>query len=282
MKIFSLRISVLTLASISLQITAALEQPIVVACNFDAINKNAETSEVVGQAMRNAKTTLTGMNWKILLKLSTNMGRIKQRGLELAATTPGTGNVVKKLFAELETQDYGHFSPINIRQLCVAGIQPLPDREAIAQTILIKELGIPALLVGSQDSLEYEIFEQKMKDVHHIDLKTIFEGVVTIPTLEELAKFNQTTLCLSRNEHWLVSRDPSPSESFISTVSTLAQRVKQNSKVLLVNDKVQLAAATQALKQSYRQPMAEGLIQLLEKSIAPSQAITQEIVNIGE
>ncbi len=64
---------------------------------------------------------------------------MKQRGIELSASTPGTCNVIKKLFADLEKQKYGIFTPEHIRQLCTAGVQPVPDHEVIAQIAALKK-----------------------------------------------------------------------------------------------------------------------------------------------
>ncbi len=57
MKTFLCKIALLSCLTTRLYAAAPIDQSIVVACDFDMINKNADTSEVVGMAIKNPRLT---------------------------------------------------------------------------------------------------------------------------------------------------------------------------------------------------------------------------------
>lgn len=227
----------------------AMEKSLVIACNFDVVSQNPEASTIVCNAMANATSILAGVPLRTLARLINNANFLKERSLELSATTIGTTNVIKKLFAELQNQDYGVFSPQMIYQICKAGIQPSPDKEAFNHIKRIAQFGIPIILFGKKDSLEFEIFEHKMQDNYSIFLTDFFHGIVTCPTIEEQALKFEKDDCLKRSPFWFVAHQQEHTVAFNKAVRALANDIKAQSNIITINDKASLKKLVDGLQQ---------------------------------
>lgn len=213
-----------------------VQQPIVLAYNCNLFSKNDNSSNLIANA-KSTLSMLSGLSCTTIAKLAWNSKYLQQRGDKLE-TTPGITNRVKKLFKELEAENYGPFTPANIHSICEAGIKPVLDRVALDKIKAIQQLAIPSIMIGSQDSLEYEIFNQKVNQNCKVDLDSYFDGIVTIPTLEEETDFDGDFI--QRDSNWFVARDCLPSPSFTHTVESLAQAIQPQSQVLVVENQEQL------------------------------------------
>jgi hypothetical protein len=238
------------------------EPPIVVACDFNAISQNAGTGDIISQAVTSARHILSCFYWSYITpwSLYSTIAHMQQRGTEIAKITPGITNTIKKLFTELEEQQYGKFTDTAITCFNEMGVNPVPDTDALSLLSKIKEYKIPAIGIGNQDSAEHEIYARKMLSDHNIPVHRLFDGIVTIPTLEEQASFEfGSGDCFLRNAHnprWLVARETYPSTSFSQTIKILARDIASTTRVWSVDKKEQLAAIVNALQLMHEQRAA--------------------------
>lgn len=246
---YSCRMSFTILACFIAHYAYAGETPVVV-CNFNVISKNADTGNIISQAVTSAKHILSCFYWSSLLKLPVTIAHMQQRGTEIAKMTPGITNVIKKLFTELEADGYGKFTDTAITCLDEMGVNPVPDQEALSLLRRIKEFRIPTIGIGSQDSTEHAIFTRKMLITHNTAVPTLFDGIVTIPTCDEQERFTALgnpdyLLHNPGNPRWLVSGEPYP---FQHATQLLAGSIVRNAKLHLIEDKAQLAYFAHALQ----------------------------------
>ena len=190
-----------------------MDPRIVVACNFDVISKNADTSNIISNAVSSARHILSCFYWRYITPwtLYSTIAHMQQRGLVLAKTTPGITNTIAKLFAELQRDGYGEFTDTAISCFNEMGVNPVPDPEALSLLQKVKSFNISTIGMGNQDSLEHEIYARKMLAEQQIDVHTLYDGIVTIPTLKEQAAFDSMPVdCFMRNHanpRWLVARN---------------------------------------------------------------------------
>ncbi len=242
----------------------AMEQPLVVACDFNILSQNADTGHIIEHALSSAKHIFSCLNWRSLLALPATVKHMQQRGLEIAQTTPGITNTIKALFTELEKEGYGKFTDTAITCFNEMGINPVVDQESLALLQQLHILNIPTIGVGIQDSLEHEIYVRKMLSEHKVDVHELYSGIVTIPILEEQEQFNLSTrdylVRKQENPRWLVARHPAPSQAFIQTLKLLARNLAGNAPIWSVNSKEQLSLVVQALRKilEHRSPSPES------------------------
>jgi len=230
--------------------THAMNQSIVVACNFDATGSNLDTSKLISSALYSAKHILSCFSWKSLWNLRTTVEFMKRRGDEIAQTTPGITNTIKKLFTELEQQKYGTFGPDTIACFNEMGVNPIPDYEAIGLLQAIKSWGIPIIGTGNKDSLEYEIYSRKMLDNHNIDTHHLFDGIITIPTLDEQTQLNDnSSKFFQRSDHWIVCRGTRHEPSHAQAICRLSNSLRPNVQIIPIDTKDELSFLCNALSQ---------------------------------
>jgi len=242
----------------------AMEQPLVVACDFNVLSQNADTGNIIDHALSSAKHIFSCLNWRSLLALPATIKHMQQRGMEIAQKTPGITNTIKALFTELEKEGYGKFTDTAITCFNEMGINPVVDQESLALLQQLHVLNIPTIGVGIQDSLEHEIYARKMLCEHKVDVHELYSGIVTIPTLEEQEQFQLSAGdCFVRkqeNPRWLVTHNAAPSQIFIQTLKILARDLAGNVPIWSVNSKEQLSLVVQALRKvlEHRSPSPES------------------------
>ena len=249
------RAGCIIIAGLATIFVQSMDQPIVVACNFEAISKNVDTANIVTTAISSAKTILPCLYWSSLAWFPSTLAHMQKRGLEIAATTPGITNTIKKLFTELEEQEYGQFTDTAISCINEMGVNPISDDQAISLLQEIKKFNIPTIGMGNQDSLEHEIYARKMLAEKSVDMHSLCNGIVTIPTLAEQTTFDLSdgNYFIRRAEHprWLVARNISPSPSFTHTIKMLAHDLAGEVPIWSIDTKEQLAIAVNALRTVY-------------------------------
>lgn len=264
--------------------THGMDERVVVACDFSVISKNDDTSKIISHAVASARQILSCFYLSYISpwRLCSTIAHLKKRGDEIALTTPGITNTIKKLFTELEEQEYGKFTDTAINCFNEMGVNPVPDHEAMLLLSRIKSFKIPTIIMGNQDSREHEIFARKLLTDHHIDLHELFDGVATIATLEEQATLESSTedYFVRKTSHprWYVSRQPAPSPSFTQTIKMLAKDMFEETPIWSVNSKQQLAIIVNALhsidgqrtKSPEQGKMSEGIFQRL-RVISPTK-----------
>lgn len=239
------------------------EPPVVVACDFSVISKNAETGNLISDALKSASYILRCLSWSSLALLPKTTNHMKERGIEIAKTTPGITNTIKKLVAELQEEKYGTFTPDAIACLNEMGVNPVPDLKAISLLSKVKTFNIPTIGMGTQDSAEYEIFERKMLQDHKIRVPELFDGIVTIPTLQEMEAFDTEEGYFSvrtpKNPRWLVAHDGYQSPCFINTIKKLGSDLTEKAPMWSVKSIEELAILANALHRVYekRAPLLE-------------------------
>ncbi len=189
-------------------VVGAMDGQVVVACNFNVLGRNAETSSIISRALAASAHVLPCLSWNALMHLPATVAHMSRRGTELAAETPGITNTIARLFAELEEHKYGSFTPSVIGVFNDMGVNPVPDRDACA---LLRSLRPFAYVVGcgNKDSLEFEIFARKMHHEHTIDVRALFDGIVTIPTpAEKTIIADGRAGYYRRSAGWLVGQHP--------------------------------------------------------------------------
>jgi hypothetical protein len=233
------------------------EPPIIVACDFNVISQNAETGNIIADALKSAAYILRCLSWSSLALLPKTTTHMQERGIEIAKTTQGITNTIKKLVTELQEEKYGIFTQDAIACLNEMGVNPVPDTDALSLLSKVKAFKIPTIGIGKQDSAEHEIYARKMLSDHNIPVHRLFDGIVTIPTFEEQASFEfGSGDCFLRNTHnprWLVAREPYPSISFSQTIKILARDIASTTRVWSVDKKEQLAAIVNALQLMHEQ-----------------------------
>jgi hypothetical protein len=234
------------------------EPPIVVACDFGVISKNAETGNIISDALKSATHILRCLSWSSLAVLPKTTAHMKERGIEIAKTTPGITNTIKKLVTELQAEKYGIFTPDAVACLNEMGVNPVPDRKAILLLSKVKGFKIPTIGMGTQDSAEYEIYERKMLQDHKIHVPKLFDGIVTIPTLQEMEAFNTEEGYFSvrnpQNPRWLVSHDGYESPCFLNTIKKLGADLAQEAPIWSVRSIEELAILANALHRVHEKP----------------------------
>lgn len=270
------RLGYIILTTLTFSHTKPMQQPIVVACNFDVISKNAETSNLVTSAVASATHILKCLSWGSLACLPSTIAHMKQRGLEIATITPGITNTITKLFAELQKDGYGTFTDTAISCFNEMGINPIVNTETLSLLQKVKTFNIPTIGMGNQDSLEHEIYARKMLTEHQIDVHTLFNGIVTIPTLKEqsLLDINHENY-LMRNPAWLVAGNVASSTAFAHTVRKLACDLTGTTLIWPIDTKEQLAALVHALHRVYEQrPTSPEVQQLCIELMQQNRAIS--------
>lgn len=236
--------------------TDCSEAPIVVACDFNAISHNTETSNIISKAVLGAKHILSCFYWSSLFQLPKTIAIMQEKGTKIASSNPGITNTIKLLISELETEQYGKFTPEAIAYFTDMGINPIPDLEAISLLKQIKSFHIPTIGMGNQDSQEHEIFADKLLADKEISIHQLFDGIITIPTLEERLSFqlNQENYLVrnAREPRWLVARNIDPSEPFTQTLKVLTQDLSEHAQLYTIRSKEQLAHITNALHTMHR------------------------------
>jgi hypothetical protein len=241
-----------------------MEQPVVIACDFNVLSQNADTGHIIEHALSSAKHIFSCLNWKSLFALPATVKHMQQRGLEIAEKTPGITNTIKTLFAELERQGYGKFTDTAITCFNEMGINPVVDRESLALLQQLHELNIPTIGMGSQDSLEHEIYASKMLSDHKVDVHELYSSVVTIPTLEERQQFELGAgdyfVRKQKSPRWFVTPHTNPSQAFIQTLKILAHDVAGDAPLWSINSKEQLILIVQTLRKvfEHRSPSPES------------------------
>jgi hypothetical protein len=272
-------ISYTVLATLTVIHIYTSEPPIVVACSFDVISKNAETGNLVADAIKSAAYIVPYLSWRSLFSLSATSHHMQQRGIEIAKTTPGITNTIKRLLAELEEQGYGKFNGAAIACFNEMGVNPIPDEKAVSLLKTIKSFKIPTIGMGNQDSAEHTIYTSKMLDGHDLRVSELFDGIVTIPTLEEQTAFElgqgDCFLRNAQNPRWLVARDTCPSDSFSQTIKMLAHDIAGNAPLWAVARKEQLAIIVNALQRvsAQRTPSPEST-RMFEAIMEQNRAIS--------
>lgn len=250
------RLGFIIIATLIVTRITGMDQPIVVACNFDVISKNVDTTNLMWSAVPLAAHIIPCFSLERIAALKSTLDYMHKLGTEIAAKTPGITNTIKSLFTELEKQKYGTFTEDVMSWLNQKGVNPVPDKEAVTLLKMIKKFGIPTIGMGNQDSLEHEIYTQKMHDEHNIDLHTLYDGIITIPTLEENSAIesNANVPCFQQpsNSRWFVSRDAAPSASFTHTIKVLARNLADEPSIWSVSSKEQLAVFVNALRSIYQ------------------------------
>ena len=206
------RCGCIVLASLIIARINTMDPPIVVACNFDVVSKNADTGNIITNALSSARQIFSCFYWSYITpwNLYSTIAHMQQRGVEIAGETPGITNTIRRLFTELEKQKYGKFTDTAINCFNEMGVNPVPDREALSLLQKVKSFNVPTIGMGNQDSLEHEIYARKMLAEQKIDVHSLYDGVVTIPTFEEQATFDSHSGdWYTRNQtkpQWLVAR----------------------------------------------------------------------------
>jgi hypothetical protein len=228
-----------------------MEQPIIVACDFNVLSRNADTGRIIEHALKSAKHIFSCLNWKSLLALPATIKYMQQRGIEIAQTNPGITNTIKTLFAELEKEGYGKFTDTAITCFNEMGINPVVDQESLTLLHQLRTLNIPLIGVGIQDSLEHEIYYRKMLAEHKIDIYELYRGIITIPTLDEQIRFQGTTAdYLIRRQQdpcWFVTRHTPRSQAFTHNLTVMAHELAGEATLWSANTKEELQGIIQVL-----------------------------------
>lgn len=224
------------------------ENSLVVACDFDAISPNASTSSIIGSAIKNASSILKHLSLFQIASLACHLRKITQRAEAIALETPGISNTIHQLFNELQAEGYGDFSA-DIVQLCKAGIQPVPNKPCIQILKILKDLNVHLIGFGSKkDSNEFNFYQEHLKSSRDsIDLSEIFDGIVTIPSLQEYEQVFKPNPSLQYYQRtpstysWFVARSHEPEKTFSNTIQLLAKHIAGESmKLKIVADEREL------------------------------------------
>lgn len=273
-----LRSLYIALTALIMTRVTAMDQPIVLACNFEVISKNAETGNIISSALKSAWHIMSCFYKSRIItpwRLRETVTHMQKRGVEIASTTPGITNTIKKLFTELEEQGYGKFTDTAINCFNEIGVNPVVDHQAVSLLSEIKSFKIPTIGMGSQDSLEHEIYAQKILKEQTIDVHELYDGIITIPTLEEQTVFDLSSGdCFVRskaNPRWLVSRTSSPSLAATNTLKMLALDIAGETPIWSVNTKEQLAIVVNALHRVFElRPSSPDQAKAFDQIIAQS------------
>ena len=251
-----LRLSYFIVAILATCHSYTSEPPIVVACSFDTISRNADTGNIVDSALQSARHIFSCLSWSSLLSLPSTTSHMKERGIAIAQKTPGITNTIKKLFTELEEQQYGKFTDTAITCFNEMGVNPIPDGSALSLLAKVKSFKIPTIGMGNQDSAEHEIYSRKLLQGYNVHIPELFDGIVTIPTITEERTFDLDHASYSihnpKNPRWLVAHDAKPSDCFTATLKKLASDLAGQAPLWAVESKEQLAIVVNALHIVYQ------------------------------
>lgn len=92
----------------------------------------------------------------------------------------GSTNIIRSVIQYLKDNGYGDVSSyeedINKRTQ-----KPFPVLRMVANIQALRALGYPVFGATNQDCKQYEVYREHLKSAHNIDLKNVFDGVVTTP-----------------------------------------------------------------------------------------------------
>jgi hypothetical protein len=90
----------------------------------------------------------------------------------------GSTNIIRGVIQYLKDNGYGDVSSYE-REVNKRTQKPFPVLRMIANIKVLKDLGYPVFGATNQDCEQYEVYREHLKSEHKIDLKDLFEGVVT-------------------------------------------------------------------------------------------------------
>lgn len=202
---------------------AEKEKPII-ACSTELITEKATTSAIVTKALTKAPALFLSRP-TTLLKMGWHQKDIVKKGEEIAKSTPGTANVIKKLLQYLEQQNYGKFTQDDIDAFTSIAIQADKKKEGIAFLNKLKKQGFKVVAATNQDSLQYKKYTEHLKKDHDIDLALLFDAAITVPYLDVKMEDDKPFCKHSQEEQWYLCAKPKPHHDYLRTVTTISKIV---------------------------------------------------------
>lgn len=92
----------------------------------------------------------------------------------------GSTNIIRGVIQYLSENGYGDVSSYE-RDINKRTQKPFPVVRMVANIQALKALGYPVFGATNQDCEQYEVYREHLRSEHGVDLKNVFDGVVTTP-----------------------------------------------------------------------------------------------------
>lgn len=129
---------------------------------------------------------------------------------KIAKETKGTGNITKKLIAKIRSDLLIDLPDEAHKPLTEMGTVPVLYPENVK---CIKKIKQHSLLIGigTQDPLGYEVYKEKMLTNHNINLGTLIDQIVLIPSLDDSSDTLKDPGYYQHKQGWYIAAEPYPS-----------------------------------------------------------------------
>ena len=170
---------------------------------------------------------------------------------EIQKTVNGGSNVVHEIIGYLKNNGYGDLSCYE-PEIIERSQKPYPVTRMIDDIKKLKAAGYSVIGATNQDYMQHQAYRRYMKDVHGIDLNTLFDAVLTT-CVYHAAQPAGDDLCyrLNATDNIYVARNREaykPHSSYFTVVQELAKKVEPTSTRVIHTDdrKENIDAAEQA------------------------------------
>ena len=157
----------------------------------------------------------------------------------------GSTNIIRGVIQYLKDNGYGDVSSYE-EEINNRTQKPFPVSRMITNIQALKNFGYPVFGATNQDCKQYEVYRAHLKAEHKIDLKDIFDGVVTTPVYHLTQPVGETlTWCYRHNEndHIYVLRDRKhikPKQDFFQGVAQVIKTYNPAIETIIhTDDKVE-------------------------------------------
>jgi len=173
--------------------------------------------------------------------LPENQAAIKEhvRKMETEQKVNGATNVMRGVIEYLRDNGYGDISYYE-EQLNGLTQKPNPVMRMVANVEKLKKNGHPLVAATNQDFKQYKIYREYMKTQHNIDLKNMFDGVITTPVYHiEQPAGKESVYRIDENDHIYVTRkreDVKPAPSFFYAVAEVIKKIHPQATGMIHTD----------------------------------------------